>query len=510
MPLTLRDYIIKLPLFDGISPDELFSTITESRIMEYGEGEYISRESEYDDECSIILSGKVNVLLQQKDSKRQLTATVLEEGEIFGELAALSGNPQTADIIALTPTNILVIPKSTLLAIFDKFKPIREKLNRLYRERALSSHLLSTPIFSSVPKEFLQELESKVSLHSYDKDQLIFKQNDEADSFYLIRYGFVKVVTEDGGKTRVIAYLKEGSYFGEIAMLREGEKRNSTVSTISRTELIKISKDDFKRLIDSHPGVKKNIEKVIGRRSERSFQISQNAYMANTLNTAIESGVLQTKAVLVIDISKCVQCDKCVEACMALHNGQSRLVRKGNMLNSFLLVPTSCRNCKDPTCMTQCPTGAITRSAAGEIYHKDSCIGCGGCAKLCPFDNITIARMKEAIEKKRFSLFTRLFGKKNGADDKKKDFRDKNAQLNIQDLKNMVKALDLEKISGDGDSVREASNAAISSIKKERKKAVVCDMCREYTFMGCVYNCPRGAIRRVDPAEYFADIGDVG
>lgn len=503
MPLSLRDYITRLPLFDGICPDELIGTLTESRIMEYGEGEYISRESEYDDECSIILSGKVKVLSQQKDSGRQSTSTVLGEGEIFGELAALSGNPQAIDIVALTPTSVLVIPKSTLLTIFDKFKPIKEKLDFLYRERALSSHLLSTPIFSSVPKEFLQELKSKVSLHSYGKGEVVFAQHDEADSFYLIRYGFVKVAAEEGGKTRVVAYLKEGSYFGEIAMLREGEKRNSTVSTISRTELIKISKEDFKQLIDSYPGVKKNIERIMGRRSEKSFQISQNAYMANTLNTAIESGVLQTKAVLVIDISKCVQCDKCVEACMVLHNGHSRLVRKGHMLNSFLLVPTSCRNCKDPTCMTQCPTGAITRSAAGEIYHKDSCIGCGGCAKLCPFDNITIAKLKKAIEKKRFSLFTRLFGKKNGADDKEKDFRDKNAQLNIQDLKNMVQALELEKMPGD------APVAVISSVK-ERKKAVVCDMCREYAFMGCVYNCPRGAIRRVDPSEYFADIGDVG
>ena len=159
--------------------------------------------------------------------------------------------------------------------------------------------------------------------------------------------------------------------------------------------------------------------------------------------------------------------------------------------------------------MTQCPTGAITRSAAGEIYHKDSCIGCGGCAKLCPFDNITIARLKKAIEKKRFSLFSWLFGKKNGDNDKKKDLIDKNVQLNIQDLKNMVKALDLETMPGDGDSAGDESIATMSSVT-ERKKAVVCDMCREYTFMGCVYNCPRGAIRRVDPSEYFADIGDVG
>jgi ferredoxin len=45
---------------------------------------------------------------------------------------------------------------------------------------------------------------------------------------------------------------------------------------------------------------------------------------------------------------------------------------------------------------------------------------------------------------------------------------------------------------------------------KARKRAVKCDMCRDYDFMGCVYNCPTGAAKRVDPTEYFFDLTTPG
>jgi Fe-S-cluster-containing hydrogenase component 2 len=57
-----------------------------------------------------------------------------------------------------------------------------------------------------------------------------------------------------------------------------------------------------------------------------------------------------------------------------------------------LLVPNSCQHCKNPSCMIDCPTGAIGRDARGEVFiREDLCTGCGSCAKACPWDNIQIA-----------------------------------------------------------------------------------------------------------------------
>ncbi|MBI5184605.1 MAG: hypothetical protein HZA01_02625 [Nitrospinae bacterium] len=54
------------------------------------------------------------------------------------------------------------------------------------------------------------------------------------------------------------------------------------------------------------------------------------------------------------------------------------------------------------------------------------------------------------------------------------------------------------------------SDASAQRKSKTRRKAAKCDMCRDYPFMGCVYNCPSDAARRVDLTEFFADLAAVG
>ena len=48
---------------------------------------------------------------------------------------------------------------------------------------------------------------------------MICRQGDPADSFYLVRIGFVKVSEEHPGGDLVLAYLSRGNYFGEIGLL---------------------------------------------------------------------------------------------------------------------------------------------------------------------------------------------------------------------------------------------------------------------------------------------------
>src|SRR5262249_9142158 len=56
------------------------------------------------------------------------------------------------------------------------------------------------------------------------------------------------------------------------------------------------------------------------------------------------------------------------------------------------LAPAVCLHCKDPECLTGCPTGAIGRFDLGQIdIDSKSCIGCGDCATNCPYDAISMA-----------------------------------------------------------------------------------------------------------------------
>jgi ferredoxin len=69
-------------------------------------------------------------------------------------------------------------------------------------------------------------------------------------------------------------------------------------------------------------------------------------------------GVIQADALLVMDLDLCINCDKCVKACEALH-GQSRLFRNRIQLGKYL-IPSACRHC-DAKCMNSATPD--TRSA---------------------------------------------------------------------------------------------------------------------------------------------------
>lgn len=428
----------------------------------------------------------------------------------------MSATPRTADVLADSRVELFNIPRNNLFKIIDKFPSIKKGMDDTYRRRTLSSHLRKAPVFSGLSSEFLEDLKDKVSIIPFKKGDLIFRQGSDGDAFYLVRYGFVKITLADSrGLEKVVAYLGEGHYFGEMALIGD-EKRSATASALNRTELIKISRKDFEAILEDQPGVKSALELVISKRLERNRQINDNATLAHTLASAGDSGVVQSKAILIMDTTKCVHCDNCVKACAALHNGQARLIRKGTKFNDFVMLPTSCRNCDDPICMSKCPTGAITRDFAGEIYHKDHCIGCGSCAKLCPHGNISVVTIGEGNEKNNgaSSFFSAFIQKLMGAAGNKKVATAQErapARTHFAGERSLVQRPEADKLPGERDMF--SAKQAVGESKKESKavkKAAKCDMCRDYDFRGCVYNCPTGAARRVDPAEFFMDLKNFG
>jgi Fe-S-cluster-containing hydrogenase component 2 len=95
--------------------------------------------------------------------------------------------------------------------------------------------------------------------------------------------------------------------------------------------------------------------------------------------------------------------------------------------------------------MVGCPVGAIHRQPSREISIEDWCIGCGLCARQCPYENINLH-----------------------------EFVAKQMDPETGQLKEVV-----------------------------TRKATVCDLCGQHTEPSCVYACPHDAAHRVDPKDFF-------
>ena len=94
--------------------------------------------------------------------------------------------------------------------------------------------------------------------------------------------------------------------------------------------------------------------------------------------------------VFVIDQSRCIGCEACVQACAecGTHRGQSLIhLERVDRATSTQTAPMVCMHCEDPTCAQVCPADAIKQTEEGIVQSalKPRCIGFSNCVLACPF-----------------------------------------------------------------------------------------------------------------------------
>jgi Fe-S-cluster-containing hydrogenase component 2/CRP-like cAMP-binding protein len=333
-----------------------------------------------------------------------------------------------------------------VLDILQKNKTFRAELDRKYRQRALETHLKSVPVFASMPADFIDYLRDRVELQRYSPGDVIVRQGDPADAFYLVRLGFVKVSQHHPGGDLVLSYLGRGGYFGEMGLLGGGV-RTATCTALDHVDVVRIKGEDFALMVARFPEIRASLEEVARERAEANLQRARSTE-ETPLDDFLTQGLMQAQSLLLLDLEKCTRCDQCVRACADAHDGVTRLVREGLQFDKYL-VATSCRQCRDPLCMVGCPVGAIRRRNSLEIIIEDWCIGCGLCANSCPYGNLTLHAFEVA-----------------------------------------------------------APEAAAPSrqVTVTQRKATGCDLCVEHAEPSCVYACPHDAAHRVEPVTFFANL----
>jgi len=94
------------------------------------------------------------------------------------------------------------------------------------------------------------------------KDGVVFKQDNKADSFYLIYGGSVRIARRQNNKEIQLARLVKEDYFGEMALV-EKRRRSATVVALADTLLLVLSRQDFEKLYKQKPHLRSNLSIAI-------------------------------------------------------------------------------------------------------------------------------------------------------------------------------------------------------------------------------------------------------
>ena len=317
---------------------------------------------------------------------------------------------------------------------------------------------MQTHIAPNVSREIFSGLADEAEIVAYPAGATLFREGEKGDALYLMRKGSVSISRRIGTREVTLSYARAGHYVGEMALLSD-MPRSATVRAAVDCEAIRIDGERFKVLIAENDSARAAVEGIFRERVAANEKMSRHESESDVLEFLLSQGVSEATDILVIDESLCTGCDNCEAACAATHHGIARLDREAGPSFANLHLPTSCRHCEHPYCMIDCPPDAIKRSANGEVYIEDSCIGCGNCEKNCPYNVIQMAAPRS---RRPNFLAWLLFGKDR-----------------------------FEKV---GANVPE--------------QAVKCDMCIGIDGgPACVRSCPTGAAARISPDRLINLLG---
>jgi cGMP-dependent protein kinase 2 len=451
----------------GLSALQMREFLLDSEVRAYRTGQIIFERNSIGSSLFGVASGAVNV---EVDPTNKSTVVTIPTGSIFGEVGLISGRRRGATIRAAEPTVVIEIERTAALKLMASVKEARDTVNRITTERQLLQ------IFGSgLSAQDLVEVLASAQVIEVKPDQAIIKEGDEGYDIYIVRSGSMIVEKEIGGKQVFLSYLPAGTYVGEMALI-DGGRRTATVSAAIRSEVVRLNGDVFRQLLARKPQLAAKMQAdMAARRKINSFIEQQKDSFGGVVDMysavadfLVDQGIGEATDVLLIDEKLCIGCDNCEKACADIHDSLSRLDREAGRTYAHLHVPTSCRHCERPYCMTDCPPNAIHRGPDGEVFIDETCIGCGNCQRNCPYE---VIRMDKVPPKKPGLLAWMFFGVGPGPGEPDKKWK-----------------LDHSKPGG-GDA----------------KVAIKCDMCAgKDGGPACVRACPTGAAIRVSPESFLS------
>jgi Fe-S-cluster-containing dehydrogenase component/CRP-like cAMP-binding protein len=369
---------------------------------------------------------KVHVVLKDSDIARIGPDDILPrvEGEIFGEMAALTRMPRANTVYANSEEVELLEIRwqglRELLYCDDTFKSYMEAR---YRESAASeAFFASDPLFSELSMEVRSELAKTVQFETYGRydwtssfkemtsqagadEALVAQEGDYPNGVYIIRAGFARMSQRIGSGSRTLNYLGAGSVFALREIAHNWRKPNSpeklkhSLHAIGYAHILMIPTRAMEDLV--LPNLPAKMIPPLFAEPESQESGSPRDYLSSrvaekTMEFLAGRRYFNGTAAMLIDLDRCTRCDDCVRACAATHENNPRFVRHGPVQGN-LMVANACMHCADPVCMIECPTGAIHRETFGGevVINRLTCIGCQACAKNCPYDAIRMVEIRD-------------------------------------------------------------------------------------------------------------------
>jgi CRP-like cAMP-binding protein len=122
--------------------------------------------------------------------------------------------------------------------------------------RPLAETLAGIPFFSGLDAESLERIGRGLRTRRFRRGEVIFHQGDPGDALFIVMSGAIKIMLpSDTGDEAILATLRPGDVFGELALL-DGAPRSATAVALEPTETLILPRLQFRELLATEPAVR--------------------------------------------------------------------------------------------------------------------------------------------------------------------------------------------------------------------------------------------------------------
>ncbi len=234
---------------DSLKKDNLAALAKKTKVRDAQPGETLFREGDAEKRTFYVLSGTIELREGNQRSGRISGGTEDARNPLSPKL------PRRHTAIATSAVEYITIDSDLLDVMLTWDQTGSYEVAELRGESGGSDDwmttLLQTKAFHKIPPANIQAIFMRLQQVNHKAGDIVIKQGDEGDYFYVITRGKCVVTRETPLNKEGIrlAELQVGDTFGEEALISEA-KRNATVAMETDGSLMRLGKDDFRKLLN--------------------------------------------------------------------------------------------------------------------------------------------------------------------------------------------------------------------------------------------------------------------
>jgi putative peptide zinc metalloprotease protein len=237
-----------VPLWSEVPAARLLEIARAMRAEDVAAGAEVVRQGEAGDRFYLVARGAFEGRVDNRAVVR------LGRGDFFGERALLQRATRAATVMATEPGQIFVLERHDFERLLAGDLAARQRIEAAL---AFRDEVAAMPLFHDLAPAELDVLLPRLTPVSASRGEVIVRQGDHGDRFYVVRSGTLRV--ERNGES--LARLGPGDAFGEIALLLE-VPRTATVTATEPTTMLALEADGFRDVLASYLGRASELERL--------------------------------------------------------------------------------------------------------------------------------------------------------------------------------------------------------------------------------------------------------